>query len=61
MTDVAEQAPSRERAARLDDQDPLAAYAERHRQERLAAARGEAHVGARFASPDDARDEPHKG
>ena len=29
MTDVAEQAPSRERAARLDDQDPLAAYAER--------------------------------
>ncbi|WP_414819951.1 kynureninase [Serinicoccus sp. CNJ-927] len=29
MTDVAEQASSRERAARLDDQDPLAAYAER--------------------------------
>nr|WP_281964647.1 aminotransferase class V-fold PLP-dependent enzyme [Serinicoccus marinus] len=26
---MAEQAPSRERAARLDDQDPLAAYAER--------------------------------
>lgn len=42
------------------DAERLAAYAERHRQEQLAAARGEAHVGARFASSDDTRGEPDK-
>lgn len=40
------------------DAERLAAYAERHRQETLAAARGVAHVGARFPSPDADRDEP---
>ncbi|KTW02926.1 rhodanese-related sulfurtransferase [Sphingomonas sanguinis] len=40
------------------DAERLAAYAERHRQERLAAARGEAHVGARFPVQDESRDEP---
>ncbi|MET4897514.1 rhodanese-related sulfurtransferase [Sphingomonadaceae bacterium jetA1] len=36
----------------------LAAYAERHRQERLAAARGQAHVGARFLPHDAAQTAP---
>ncbi|GAA3253282.1 hypothetical protein GCM10020258_10390 [Sphingomonas yabuuchiae] len=40
------------------DAERLAAYAERHRQEALAAARGQAHVGARYPSAEDARDEP---
>ena len=41
------------------DAERLAAYAELHRQERLAAARGQTHVGARFDPKDDRRDEPH--
>jgi UPF0176 protein len=40
------------------DAERLAAYAERHRQERLAASRGEAHVGARYPDPGEPRDEP---
>ena len=41
------------------DAERLAAYAERHRQERLAAARGQTHVGARFDPKNDRCDEPH--
>ncbi|MEK9209867.1 oxygen-dependent tRNA uridine(34) hydroxylase TrhO [Sphingomonas sp. 2378] len=40
------------------DAERLAAYAERHRQEALAAARGVAHVGARYDPPGAPGDEP---